>query len=86
MPNRHRSDTDDPIRGPNVWVVHRDGKFSIKEERSSRYLILPTTQEIAIGVARMIARANKSELIVQGVGGRIRLRDSHGSDPFPPKG
>jgi len=27
-----------------------------------------------------------SELIVQGESGRIRLRDSHGFDPFPPKG
>ena len=86
MPKHKGSAKKDAIRGPHVWVVHRAGKFSIKEEGISQFLILPTTQEIAIGVARMIARANKSELIVQGVGGRIRLRDSHGSDPFPPKG
>jgi len=34
--------------------------------------------------ARLIARASCSELIVQGVGGRIRARDNHGFDPSPP--
>jgi len=72
--------------GPNVWVVRHDGGFSIKEEGSARYLILPVTQRTAIDFARLIARASRSELIVQGVGGRIRARDSHCSDPSPPKG
>ena len=78
--------TEHPIRGPNVWVVHHGGKFSITEERSRRYLIPPTPQYIAVTFARLIARESRSELIVQGAGGRIRFRDSHGFDPFPPKG
>jgi hypothetical protein len=73
-------------RGPNVWVVRRATKFSIKEENGDEYLIPPVSQKLAISIARLIARANRSELIVQGEDGRIRLRDSHGSDPFPPKG
>jgi hypothetical protein len=73
-------------QGPNVWVVHRGGRFSIKEEGSRGYLIPPVPQRLAIGIARVIARANRSELIVQGERGRIRLRDSHGADPYPPKG
>lgn len=37
-------------------------------------------------ICRLIARANGSELIVQGTTGRIRTRDSHGADRFPPRG
>lgn len=73
-------------RGPNIWVVHRHGRFSIKEEGKRTYLIPPLSQKVAIVIARLIARANGSELIVQGTQGRIRTRDSHGADPFPPKG
>ncbi len=73
-------------RGPNIWVVPHRGMFSIKQERSVHFLIPPSSQELAITIARQLARANGSELIVQGEGGRIRLRDSHGSDPFPPRG
>ena len=73
-------------RGPNIWVVPHQGKFSIKQERNARFLIPPSSQELAITIARQLARANGSELIVQGERGRIRQRDSHGSDPFPPRG
>jgi hypothetical protein len=72
--------------GPNVWVVHRGGQFSVTEEGSGEYLIPPVRQRVAIAIARQIARVNRSELIVQGDKGRIRMRDSQGSDPFPPKG
>lgn len=74
------------FRGSNIWVVrHLDG-FSIKVERNGQLLIPPSSQQLAITIARQLARANRSELIVQSEIGRIRLRDSHGSDPFPPKG
>ena len=72
--------------GPNVWVVRHRGRFSVKLERSASFLIPPSTQQIAIVAARELARANRSELIAQGGSGRIRLRDSHGADPFPPRG
>lgn len=73
-------------RGPNVWVVRREQRFSVRIEGERRYLLPPVTQKLAISVARIIARANGSELIVQRRRGQIRLRDSHGNDPFPPKG
>jgi hypothetical protein len=73
-------------RGPNIWVVRRRAGFSIKEEGSRRYLIPPLPQRLATIIARLIARVNRSELIVQGEDGRIRARDSHGADPHPPKG
>ena len=72
--------------GPNVWVVRHGDRFSVKEEGASAYLIPPVKQRAAIVIARAVARANKSELIIQGRSGRIRRRDSHGFDPFPPRG
>jgi Uncharacterized protein conserved in bacteria (DUF2188) len=73
-------------KGPNIWVVRYKTRFSIKEEGRSGYLIPPLTQALATTIGRMIARANGSELIVQSAHGRIRIRDSHGADPFPPRG
>ena len=81
-----RSKAAKPRLGPNVWVVRYRGKFSVREEGSPGYLAPPMPQRIAIAIGRLIARANRSELIVQGENGRIRARDSHGADPCPPKG
>lgn len=72
--------------GPNVWVVCHRGQFSIKEEGSAKALIQPASQRTAIRIGRLLAQANKSELIIQGVDGKIRAKDSHGFDSFPPKG
>lgn len=72
--------------GPNVWVVCVGGRFTIKEEGRSAALVSPTSQRTAIRIARLIANANRSELIIQGKKGRIRAKDSHGFDEFPPRG
>lgn len=44
------------------------------------------TQADAAARARGIAKNKRSELVIHRPDGRIRDRDSHGSDPFPPKG
>jgi hypothetical protein len=66
--------------GPNVWVVRYGTRFSVTEEGTGVYLVPPIAQRVAIIIARWVARANRSELIVQGRSGRIRFRDSHGAD------
>jgi len=81
-----RSKAGKPRLGPNVWVIHYRGRFSVKEEGSPGYLAPPMPQHIAIAIGRLIARANRSELIIQDENGRIRARDSHGADSYPPKG
>ncbi|WP_077270766.1 DUF2188 domain-containing protein [Klebsiella pneumoniae] len=40
----------------------------------------------AIDAARSISRNQESELVIHRPNGQIRDRDSHGKDPFPPKG
>jgi hypothetical protein len=67
-------------QGPDIWVVPRGGRFSIKEAGDGDYLTPPVTQRMAILIARLLARANRSELIIEGRVGTIRLRDSHGAD------
>jgi hypothetical protein len=59
--------------GPNVWVVRHGARYSIKEERVDAYLVPPIHQRLAIRIARLVARANASELIVQGRAARIRF-------------
>ena len=72
--------------GPNIWVVRDQGGFTVRQEGRDCRLTPPIPQRDAVDIGRRIARANKSELLVQDRHGRIRFRDSHGCDPFPPKG
>ena len=40
----------------------------------------------AIDYARKISNNQKSELVIHNKDGRISQKDSHGHDPYPPKG
>jgi uncharacterized protein YdaT len=72
--------------GKNQHVVpHRKG-WAVKSAGSDRATRVVRTQKEAIDIAREIARNQKSELIIHGEDGQIREKDSHGNDPFPPKG
>ena len=70
----------------NLWVVPTTGGFAVKREGRAAALHRTRTQRQAIAIARLAARFEGCELIVQNVRGRIRARDSHGRDPFPPRG
>ncbi|MBL6935770.1 MAG: DUF2188 domain-containing protein [Alphaproteobacteria bacterium] len=63
---------------PEGWVV--------KAEGGSKPSSIHSTQEKAIDRGREVARNQGSELLIHGRDGHIRARDSHGNDPFPPKG
>ncbi len=71
--------------GRNQWVVRSHGGWAVRGEGSSQITSKHRTQAAAIDAATSIARGQKSEVIIQGMDGRIRDRDSYGSDPFPPK-
>lgn len=70
----------------NQHVVPRDGKWAVRGAGSQRATSVHRTQQEAIESAREIARNQGTELFVHGRDGRIRDRDSHGNDPFPPEG
>jgi uncharacterized protein DUF2188 len=69
----------------NVHVVPSGGGWDVKVEGGSGGKHFQTQNE-AIRAGREIARSNRSENIIHGRDGRIRQRDTYGSDPFPPRG
>jgi len=60
------------------WDITRPGA-----DRASAHC---DTQAQAIERARTISKNQGEELVIHGKDGRIREKDSHGSDKFPPKG
>ena len=75
------------MKGRNQHVTKRaDGKWQVKGEGARRVSIVATTQGEAIKRGRQISSNQQSELIAHRPDGRIRAKDSHGHDPFPPRG
>lgn len=70
----------------NQHVVPHGGDWAVRGAGSSRASSVHETQREAIEAAREIARNQNTELFIHGRDGRIRERDSHGQDPFPPRG
>ena len=74
------------MAGKNQHVVPRGDDWAVRGAGNSRATSIHDTQAEAVERAREIARNQQSELLIHGRDGRIRERDSHGNDPFPPKG
>lgn len=72
--------------GKNQHVVGHEDGWAVRGEGNSRATSVHPTQADAIEAARGIARNQEAELLIHGRDGRIRERDSYGSDPCPPKG
>lgn len=72
--------------GKNQHVVPVNGRWGVRGEGNSRLTCTFDTQSEAIARAREITTNQQSELFIHGRNGRIRERDSHGNDPFPPRG
>lgn len=67
------------VHNPNGgWDVKRGGA-----QRSSGHF---DTKTEAIDAGRQISVNQGTELLIHGLNGRIQSSDSHGNDPFPPKG
>ena len=71
---------------PNVHVVPRDSCWAVVREGAERDSSHHATQADAIDAGRNTAQRDRVELLIHGRNGQIRERDSHGSDPYPPKG
>lgn len=73
--------------GRNQHVVpNPNGGWDVRAAGSKRATVHTDTKKAAVDIARNIARNQRTELITHGRDGRIQSRDSHGHDPFPPKG
>lgn len=66
-------------------VPHTDG-WAVKPAGVDRASSIHRTQKDAIDQARKTSRNQGTELLVHDRKGRIRERDSHGNDSYPPKG
>ena len=73
-----RASTHVTPNGGNGWRVQQGGG-----ERASA--ILPTKVQ-AIERAREISQNQHTELVIHNRNGQIASSDSHGHDPFPPRG
>lgn len=74
------------MSGKNQHVVPHKGGWAVRGAGNERATSLHDTQKKAIDAARNIARNQQSELVIHRPNGRIRDKDSHGNDPYPPKG
>ena len=74
------------FKGKNQWVVPTNGGWGVRGEGNEKLTKVCKTQNEAIAIARKIAINQQSELTVLGANGKIRLKNTYGEDPFPPKG
>ena len=65
---------------------HKGGGWQVKGAGNSKATVVTNTQKEAIKIAKDIAKNQGSELIIHNQQGRIRERNSYGTDPCPPKG
>ncbi len=72
--------------GKNVHVVKNADNWSVKTEGSQKAYRTVSTQKEAIQIGKNVASNNSSELLIHGVNGKIREKNSYGNDKFPPKG
>lgn len=75
-------------KGPKTHhvVPDRDGGWNVKRGGAQRASSHHDTKQDAIDAGREISRRQGSELRIHNKDGRIASSDSHGRDPYPPKG
>jgi hypothetical protein len=70
---------------PYIHVIPHKDSWVVRSESNKKVTSVHDTQREAIDVARKTAQTVKGELVIHARDGRIRERDSYGSDPLPPK-
>jgi uncharacterized protein YdaT len=67
-------------------VPNPDGGWDVKKAGSERASKHSDTKQEAVEKGRQISQNQGTELYIHGKDGKIQQKDSHGNDPFPPKG
>ena len=67
-------------------VPNSEGGWDIKKAGGERAIKHLPTKEEAVNIAREISKNQGTELVIHGKNGKIQEKDSHGKDPYPPKG
>ncbi len=72
--------------GSHHVVPNPDGGWDVKRSGSDRSSGHFDRKGDAEKAGREISRKQRTEFVVHGKDGKIQKKDSHGGDPFPPKG
>lgn len=75
MPRKTHHVVPDPKGG---WNVKRGGA-----SRASKHF---STKKDAEQYGRKVSQNQRTEFVIHGKDGKIQRSDSHGNDPYPPKG
>ena len=75
-------------KGPETHhvVPNPGGGWDVKRGGASRASSHHTTKQAAIDSGRAMSRSQGTEFRIHNRDGRIAGSDSHGGDPYPPKG
>jgi hypothetical protein len=71
-------------RGKEQHIVKHLEGWAVKGAGNKRATKVTQTQTEAIQIGRRIAINQSSELVIHGVDGKIRNKNSYGNDPCPP--
>ena len=74
------------VKATHHVVPNSNGGWDIKKGGSSKVIKHFRTKKEAVTKAREISKNQKTELKIHNKDGRIAQSDSHGNDPYPPKG
>jgi hypothetical protein len=74
------------VNNHHVVPNSQNGGWAVRRAGSSRASGNFDTKKEAINFGRAISRNQKTELKIHNLNGRIAQSDSHGNDPFPPRG
>jgi len=76
-----------PTRSKSHHVVpNPQGGWDVKRGGAERATSHHDTKKEAVSSARNVSRNQGTELRIHNRDGRIAKSDSHGNDPYPPKG
>ena len=67
-------------------VPNKDKGWCVKKDNSERASACFETKKDAIDYARQVSKNQNTELVIHNKDGKISQKDSHGNDPYPPKG
>lgn len=67
-------------------VPNSEGGWDIKQSGGQRSSGHFDTKQEAVDRARKISRNQGNELVIHNKDGKISQKNSHGNDPYPPKG
>lgn len=72
--------------GSHHIMPNSDGGWDVKKSGADRSSGHFDKKQDAVDAGRKISQNQHTEFVIHGQDGKIQRKDSHGNDPFPPKG